>query len=180
VKTLHIIAVIVWALFWIYWFASAFTAKRSTGRGFYCVSARLPLIAGVLIVRLWHPRRLEVHSVALGVFGMAIIVCGLAVAVWARVYLGRNWGMPMTTKEDPELVTSGPYSWVRHPIYSGLVLACAGTVLLSNVTTVLIVLGFLITFTHSALVEERNMAGTFPDVYPAYRARTKMLIPFVF
>ena len=57
----------------------------------------------------------------------ACFVLGLALAVWARVYLGRNWGMPMSRRADPELVTTGPYRRVRHPIYSGLILAMAGT-----------------------------------------------------
>ena len=59
--------------------------------------------------------------------GLAIFVLGLALAVWARVYLGRNWGMPMSQKADPELVTTGPYGRIRHPIYSGIIVGMAGT-----------------------------------------------------
>jgi protein-S-isoprenylcysteine O-methyltransferase Ste14 len=87
--------------------------------------------------------------------------------------------MPMTRKDDPELVTSGPYRLVRHPIYTGLLTAVVGTALATN----LIVLGIAavlgIFFCYSATVEERNLGTTFPSAYPEYRARTKMLIPFV-
>lgn len=58
---------------------------------------------------------------------LAIWVLGLGLAVWARIYLGRNWGMPTSTKEDPELVTSGPYRTIRHPIYTGILLAMIGS-----------------------------------------------------
>ena len=59
--------------------------------------------------------------------GLALFVLGLAFAVWARVHIGRNWGTPMTQKNEPELVTSGPYRFVRHPIYSGILLGGLGT-----------------------------------------------------
>lgn len=64
--------------------------------------------------------------------GVALVLCGLGTAVWARISLGRNWGMPMSEKEEPELVTSGPYGVVRHPIYSGIVLATVGTALVAG------------------------------------------------
>jgi protein-S-isoprenylcysteine O-methyltransferase Ste14 len=48
--------------------------------------------------------------------GLALFSAGLGFAIWARVRLGRNWGIPMTQKDEPELVTSGPYHLVRHPI----------------------------------------------------------------
>jgi len=101
------------------------------------------------------------------------------VCVWARLHLGRNWGTPMSEKADPELVTSGPYRRVRHPIYSGLLLAVLGTGLATNLAALaigVVIGGF---FIYSATVEERNMSAAFPDAYPDYRARTKMLVPFV-
>jgi protein-S-isoprenylcysteine O-methyltransferase Ste14 len=99
--------------------------------------------------------------------------------VWARIYLGRNWGMPMTEKDEPELVTAGPYRFVRHPIYSGLLLAMVGSALATNLVWLifLVVLGSY--FVYSAQVEECNMTRTFPRAYPGYKAQTKMLIPFV-
>jgi protein-S-isoprenylcysteine O-methyltransferase Ste14 len=138
----------------------------------------LVLVAFVLL-RVFKADSLAVRSVALHVVGMVVLVCGMGLAVWARIYLGRNWGMPMTQKTEPELVSSGPYRFVRHPIYSGLLLAILGTALATNIYW-LIALGILgIYFVYSARVEERLLTTSFPAAYPAYRARTKMLIPFV-
>jgi protein-S-isoprenylcysteine O-methyltransferase Ste14 len=63
------------------------------------------------VLRFFHAGALAVHSPVLGVIGALICVSGIAVAVWARVDLGGNWGMPMTQKSEPELVTSGPTGW---------------------------------------------------------------------
>jgi protein-S-isoprenylcysteine O-methyltransferase Ste14 len=110
---------------------------------------------------------------------MIVLLLGLAFAVWARIHLGRNWGMPMTQKDQPELVTSGPYHLVRHPIYSGVLLGLLGTALATSLYF-LIALGIVgAYFLYSASVEERLLAKTFPTAYPSYRAHTKMLIPFV-
>src|SRR5262249_60323923 len=59
--------------------------------------------------------------------GLVLFAVGLGFAIWARVHIGRNWGTPMTQKDDPELVTSGPYHLVRHPIDSGVLVAGVGT-----------------------------------------------------
>jgi protein-S-isoprenylcysteine O-methyltransferase Ste14 len=59
--------------------------------------------------------------------GLALLALGLGLAIWAQVHLGRNWGTPMSRKDEPELVTSGPYHMVRHPIYSGILTAGIGT-----------------------------------------------------
>ena len=85
----------------------------------------------------------------------------------------------MTQKNDPELVTSGPYRFVRHPIYSGLLLAIVGTALATNLSLLIAAAVLGIYFAYSARVEERLLTTSFPVAYPGYRARTKMLIPFV-
>jgi protein-S-isoprenylcysteine O-methyltransferase Ste14 len=178
-KALHYTVGGVWLVFWTYWLASA-RGVKPTLNARYTARTRLGLwVPALLVVRLWHPSALEIRSVTVGVIGLGIVLCGLALAIWARLYLGRNWGMPMSVKEDPELITSGPYSRVRHPIYTGLLLGFLGTTLLTNVVTVVVFLGFGASFLYSAVVEERNMTKAFPAEYPAYRTRTKMLIPFV-
>jgi protein-S-isoprenylcysteine O-methyltransferase Ste14 len=87
--------------------------------------------------------------------------------------------MPMTQKEEPELVTTGPYRFVRHPIYSGILCGLLGTALAINLYWLIAVAVAGAYFIYSARVEERNLMRTFPTQYPGYRARTKMLIPFV-
>lgn len=171
---------VAWIVFWIYWLASALGAKQNVGGRRRRVSlAGLTALAVALLVRVLRGGSLAVHSPVVGAIGAVLVVAGLAVAIWARIHLGRNWGMPMTQKAEPELVTSGPYRFVRHPIYSGLLLAVLGTALATNLIGVLIgaILGAY--FYYSATVEETNLTATFPTAYPAYRAATKMLIPFV-
>jgi len=109
------------------------------------------------------------------------VICGLGIglAVVARAYLGRNWGMPMSRKENPELVTSGPYAFVRHPIYGGLLLAMLGSVLGQSVLWLLPLIVYGPYFIFSARREESLLTGQFAERYRLYMSRTKMLVPFV-
>jgi protein-S-isoprenylcysteine O-methyltransferase Ste14 len=170
---------IAWIIFWVYWLASAFGVKQGRGS-----RRRIPLngvtgLSVLLLVRVFRGGSLVVRSPILGAIGAVLFASGIAVAIWARVQLGRNWGMPMTEKAEPELVTSGPYRFVRHPIYSGLLVGLLGTALANNLVGVLIVVILGGYFYYCATVEERNLSATFPTAYPAYQAGTKMLIPFV-
>lgn len=86
----------------------------------------------------------------------------------------------MTQKDEPELVTSGPYRFLRHPIYSGVMLAALGTaVALSWAWLIAVALGGTY-FIYSATVEERTMTRQFPESYPVYQRSTKMFVPFIF
>src|SRR6201985_258339 len=151
----------VWAVFWICWLVAAAGAKRSVrSAGFRWPGLLVLVVVGLL--HLLKPGTLAVSSPVVQVVGLILFAAGLGLAVWARVYLGRNWGMPMTERAEPELVTSGPYRFVRHPIYSGILLALLGTALATNLYW-LIVLAFLTAyFTYSATVEERLMTTSFP------------------
>jgi protein-S-isoprenylcysteine O-methyltransferase Ste14 len=169
---------ILWGMFWAYWLVSAIGVKERTGSR--RLAPRIPIIVlAVVLTRVFSGHSLAVHSAALKTAGVVVFVAGLGLAVWARIYLGRNWGTPMTQKADPELVTSGPYRFVRHPIYSGILLGFAGTGLATNGYWWIVFGVCLIYFIYSAKVEEGIMTSAFPSTYPGYRARTKMLIPFV-
>jgi protein-S-isoprenylcysteine O-methyltransferase Ste14 len=113
-------------------------------------------------------------------FGILLFALGLGFAIWARLHIGRNWGTPMSKKDDPELVTSGPYRLVRHPIYSGILLAGVGTAVALNWTWLFVVVLTGVYFVYSAIEEERYLTVQFPDSYPIYRRSTKMLVPFIF
>lgn len=170
---------IAWLVFWVIWLVAAFGAKKGKGGARQIPLRGFAAVAVILLFRVFRGGSLEVHSLALGVIGVVVFSTGIALAIWARIYLGRNWGMPASQKDDPELVTSGPYRFVRHPIYSGILLGVLGTALATNLLGVIIFAILAAYFYYSASVEEKNLTATFPTTYPAYRSATKMLVPFV-
>ncbi len=170
----------LWLAFWIYWLITATGAKKGSRTRRARTPGLLIVILGFVVLRVFGGANLAVHSVVLQVVGVTLFVSGLGLAVWARIYLGRNWGMPMTQKDEPELVTSGPYHLVRHPIYSGILLAVLGTELAVYASWFVVLLVMGAYFIYSARVEEGLMNVAFPITYPTYKAKTKMLIPFVF
>jgi protein-S-isoprenylcysteine O-methyltransferase Ste14 len=170
---------IAWIVFWVYWLVSAFGVKQGRASRRRMPMNGLSVLAVLVLLRVFHGEGLAVHSLLVGVLGAVVFAGGIAVAIWARITLGRNWGMPMTQKAEPELITSGPYRYVRHPIYSGLLAALLGTALATNLLGLIVVAVLGAYFYYSASVEEKNLIATFPSAYPAYRERTKMLIPFV-
>jgi protein-S-isoprenylcysteine O-methyltransferase Ste14 len=177
--TLKIAIDIAWIIFWVYWLASAFGVKEGRGSRRRVPLNGLTALSVVLLVRAFRDGNLAVHSPVLGAIGAVVFAGGIALAISSRVQLGRNWGMPMTQKEAPELVTSGPYRFVRHPIYSGLLAGLLGTALVTNLIGLIIVAVLGAYFYYCASVEEKHLTATFPTTYPAYRASTKMLIPFI-
>jgi protein-S-isoprenylcysteine O-methyltransferase Ste14 len=178
---IELVFAIGWAAFWIYWLVAAFSMKR--GRVPWSRELRIRaviVVLAILLLRLGAFRQNGLNSdpsrASLGLFLFAL---GLGFAIWARVHIGRNWGTPMSQKDEPELVTSGPYSLVRHPIYSGILVAAVGTaVALSWLWLVAVVLAGIY-FVYSATVEERYLTEQFPDSYLVYRRSTKMLLPFI-
>jgi len=110
----------------------------------------------------------------------ALTAAGLLIAAWARRYLGPNWSGTVTIKEDHELVTAGPYAIVRHPIYTGLILAFAGTALaIGEWRAVLAVVFGVIAFWLKLSLEERWMREQFGERYQAYSRRVPALIPLI-
>ena len=168
-----------WLVFWIYWIASASSSKQSVPSGWRTRLTGVSAVGVFLIAGVLRGGSLAVHSVILAAIGALLFACGIALAVWARLHLGRNWGMPMTQRAEPELVTSGPYRFVRHPIYSGLLAAMLGTALVDNLLGLIVVVVLVAYFYYCGIVEERNLTATFPNAYPEYMGRTKMLIPFL-
>jgi protein-S-isoprenylcysteine O-methyltransferase Ste14 len=182
VRTVELVFAVGWAAFWLYWLAAAFSMKRGRVAWSHELRVRLVIVAvAILLIRLGAFRGHRVNTDPwLAGIGLALFGLGLGFAVWARVHLGRNWGTPMTQKDEPELVTSGPYRLVRHPIYSGIIAAGIGTALALSWVWLPVVALAGIYFVYSATVEERYLAEQFPDSYPPYRRSTKMLVPFVF
>lgn len=116
---------------------------------------------------------------ALAGIGIAIMLSGMAFLVWARESLGRNWSQTVSAKQEHELVTSGPYRYVRHPMYTGGMAACIGsaTAVGDGFVFLLILLGAIFLWRVGA--EDRLLAQQFPDEFPDYARRSRALIPFV-
>jgi len=182
VRTVELVFGVGWAAFWLYWLVAASSTKR--GRVAWSREARIRVVIVILVILLVRLGVFRGHGVNTdpwrAAVGIALFVVGLAVAIWARVHIGRNWGTPMTQKDEPELVTSGPYHLVRHPIYSGILVAGIGTAVALSWLWLTAVALAGIYFIYSATVEERYLTQRFPAEYPAYKRSTKMLVPFVF
>jgi protein-S-isoprenylcysteine O-methyltransferase Ste14 len=171
-----------WVAFWIYWLVASRTAKAGRSRWTQFAGFRVGIILVVLLLlrlRVVKGHAGTSNALLMGV-GTAIFVLGLALAIWARIYIGRNWGTPMSRKQEPELVTTGPYHTIRHPIYTGIILAMVGTTIAVSLYWLIAVAALAAYFGYSAVMEERYMAEEFPNSYPGYKRSTKMLIPFVF
>jgi protein-S-isoprenylcysteine O-methyltransferase Ste14 len=180
-RVVDVVILVCWVAFWGYWLIAASGAKPGRGNWTRFAGIRIGviLLAFLLLRGRTFRGTAATHNPWLLGIGLAVFLLGLALAVWARVYLGRNWGTPMSQKDDPELVTSGPYSRVRHPIYSGILLAMIGTTIAVSLYWVVPAVVLAAYFLYSAIVEERSMARLFPGTYPDYKRSTKMLVPFV-
>ncbi len=181
-RGVELVFVVGWAAFWLYWLVAAASMKR--GRVPWSRELGIRAVIAVVVILLirvgaLRDRGLNTDPGRAGL-GLVLFAVGLGFAIWARVHIGRNWGSPMTQKVEPELVTSGPYHLVRHPIYSGILVAGVGTAVALSWLWLIAVGLAGVYFVYSATVEERYMTRMFPDTYPVYKSSTKMLVPFIF
>jgi len=177
-----------WAIWLAGWMLAAIRVKRTQWRetGAAAIWNRAPVLLGaaMLVAPQWLPPSIRYRFVPAGpqlpAIGTILVLLGLLFAGWARIHLGGNWSGTVTVKENHTLVTGGPYHFVRHPIYTGLLLALIGTALAIGaaygfIATGLILIGFVIKLE----VEEARMRDTFPE-YADYSRHTARLIPKVF
>lgn len=180
------IAIVVPWLVWLgYWIATS-NAVKSTARKEASRSRTLqsiPLIVGGALVVLPDPvaRALVPDGAQLGLLqyvGFAILLAGLLFSVWARVHLGTNWSVSVTLKDDHELIRSGPYGLVRHPIYTGCLLALVGAALIGGEWRgALGVVLIFVSLAYKVRVEESWLTGHFGTAYTRYRSEVAALIP---
>jgi protein-S-isoprenylcysteine O-methyltransferase Ste14 len=174
-----LIILLCWVAFLLYWFFAALTAKKNVRRGNRGGWLRVAVIVVALWILFQFPSVGQItFAFPAEIAGVIICIAGVALAIWARVHLGKNWGMPMSLKENPELVTSGPYRTIRHPIYTGIMLAMLGSSLVTPIWFVVFA-AFVGYFIYSAKKEEKIMIGQFGDAYREYMKRSKMLVPFI-
>ena len=174
-------------LFWlIYWIALSFGNKRAVtpvdpAWRIASIVAYAALFLATKDFPRYFDRRLVPPSYERAWVGFVLAVLGIAFSIWARHALGRNWSASPVIKENQELIQSGPYALVRHPIYTGLLLAVFGTALAgAKVWSIYILAVTFLLFLWKMSIEEALMKREFPEAYPAYRAKTKALIPFIF
>ncbi len=179
----------VWGAVGIFWLLAAFVQKRGIRR--QSVRSRL-LQAGIVLLLLLpfiiFDRSLKILNTsflpaagAMHALGLLLTLLGCGLAVWARIVLGSNWSGTVTVKENHVLITHGPYAWVRHPIYSGFLLALVGTVLVLGKFLWMLAVGLALLATWmKSRAEEDFMRQEFGEQYIAYKLRVKALIPGVF
>lgn len=172
-----------WTALWAAWAGGTKRTVLQESRASR-VAYHLPLLAGAVLLALprlgggWLAVRVLPRGVLLAWIGTALVAAGLGFAVAARAALGRNWSGTVTLKQGHELIRTGPYRLVRHPIYTGLLLAFAGTALARGDVGGLVALTLVtVSFLFKLRVEERFMAEQFPREYPGYKARTPALVP---
>jgi protein-S-isoprenylcysteine O-methyltransferase Ste14 len=177
----------LWLAWLLYWILSAQNAKATQRRE--SVASRLsyfvPLLFGAWLIaspRLhwgWLSEQLLPQAAPRYLLALMLVALGLGFTVWARVHLGRNWSGSVTLKEGHELICAGPYARVRHPIYTGLLVAFLGSALACGEPRALIGLGLvLFSFVRKLRVEEGFMREMFPGQYELYSTQTPALVPF--
>jgi protein-S-isoprenylcysteine O-methyltransferase Ste14 len=176
----------LWLIGLLYWILCAFNNKKSIYRqsrrsrwyfvlglfiAFYCVARFEQFDAALFSITLFTQ-----------VLGMALCTSGILLAIWARTILGTNWSGIVTLKENHELIRNGPYAFVRHPIYCGIIVAFLGTILAlypsvrGLIDLVIIIILFLI----KSRMEENLMMRQFPEEYPKYKQEVRGgLLPFI-
>jgi protein-S-isoprenylcysteine O-methyltransferase len=186
--SIHQIIDYAWVAAAIIWLAAAFTTKRAVRKEF----GRARLLQVLLLVAAFllyfnssfapgfFAERVVPLSSAAEIIGLALTLAGLLFAGWARFFLGRNWSGSITIKEDHQLMQSGPYAIVRHPIYSGLLFALLGTAIaFGRLRNFLGLVLATIAWRLKSLVEERYMTEQFGAEYTNYKRRVKALVPFI-
>ncbi len=178
----------LWLALIVYWVASAARLRRTSGTrwswwreiavrlGFFAFLVLALQLASLPSVALYPPA----GGWRLAFFGFVLCLGGIALAVLARAHLDRARDACASQAQSHALLSRGPYRLVRHPLYAGLLLAMVGSVLAQSLLWVLPLAVYGPLFLLSARREERRLREQFPESYPAYVARTKMLVPFLF
>jgi protein-S-isoprenylcysteine O-methyltransferase Ste14 len=180
----------MWLAWLIFWWGLSRTVKATERRESIVsrLSYTVPIVLGFALlwnrnpqIPPWDERFLPANAWPIWAgAGAAITLAGLLFSVWARVHLGRNWSGVITIKEGHELVASGPYSVVRHPIYTGLLIAAFGQAVFEGQWFKLIAVGIIFGgFWRKLRIEERWMRQQFGSAYEAYSQRVSALIPFI-
>ena len=180
---------VVWIVFFVYWQIKA-TNTKTTQRLEPASSRILRIFIFLAAIVLLSTTRiplpwlyLQLWPVGLWPFwlGAVVILAGLLFAVWAREHLGRNWSRSVTIKQGHELITTGPYTVARHPIYTGVLTGFLGiAIALSQVRGFIVFVLFFLAFWIKLRMEEQWMRSQFGETYATYAHQTAALVPYLF
>ena len=180
----------LWMLFALYWLVSALNRKKTKRRE--SIAQRLlyilPLFVAFFLLfdgafngfvrRGWLATHFVPHTALVQWLGVAITVAGMAIACWARLHLGANWSGVVTLKENHELIRTGPYRTIRHPIYTGILLAFVGNVIQLGQVRGLIALAIIgLSFYVKARREESFLGQEFGPKFNEHTQHTGMFLP---
>ena len=178
----------LWLVWFGYWMLAGRAVKRDqsaepTGSRFlhllflvlaFALIANLP--AGALLATTFLPHRIGVFAA-----GLALALLGFGISVWARLTLGANWSGRVTIKDDHQLITSGPYKLIRHPIYTGIITAVLGSAIaLDKLQGLLSFVIVLVIYLRKLRIEERALLLHFNDAYEQYKRRSYALFPYLY
>jgi protein-S-isoprenylcysteine O-methyltransferase Ste14 len=178
-----IASIVPWVVFSLYWeiaaknSAPAVKSESKASRSVHVVLTNIALLLIIAPIRSLN-QQLIPDLMVIKLIGLAIECAGLGLAIWARRVLGRNWSGEITIKEDHELIRSGPYATVRHPIYTALLTMYVGTAIVSGETHALIglVVG-IVAYLRKTRMEEINLDHAFGQRYNEYRKETWAIMP---
>jgi protein-S-isoprenylcysteine O-methyltransferase Ste14 len=178
----------IWIVFWSYWLISAIRnrsgyKRRHSNRSLLLFMAVLLVIWVFLSILvpagLWEWSVIP-DEIATGLFGIIITVTGLSFAVWARMHLGKNWSGRVAIKVNHKLIRTGPYQFVRNPIYTGILIGYAGTaIVIGELWAFLLILIAMAGFLIKIRVEEKVLLEEFGEAYSQYRKEVRALIPYI-
>jgi protein-S-isoprenylcysteine O-methyltransferase Ste14 len=174
--------------FWLFWFVSAIrfrsAYKRKQSNRFLLPVLPLLVLIGIFLSEelssdlvQW---RVIPDGIAPGLLGIIITIIGLGFAVWARIHLGRNWSSRPGIKVDHKLIRSGPYQFVRNPIYTGILVGYAGTaIVIGELWAFLLILLIMAVFLMKIREEEKFLLEEFGESYAQYSKEVRALIPYI-
>jgi protein-S-isoprenylcysteine O-methyltransferase Ste14 len=178
-------AVVGWVMFSVYWEVAAKGAaatKSSESRASRSIHVFLTNAALIMVLAPIRGlgRLLPVSALIMSA-GLSVEALGLFLAIWARRHLGRNWSGEITIKEQHELVRSGPYRWLRHPIYTGILAMYVGGMLVTGEWLAIAGLAVIaFAYWRKIRLEEANLQTAFGAEYEAYRLQSWALVPGLF
>jgi protein-S-isoprenylcysteine O-methyltransferase Ste14 len=183
----RIIVFVVWGSFVAYWIGAAFSVKQTIRREPFLSRFVVLVLVGIGSALLFPSvssnlaaSRLLPPNLGFDLLACTAAIVGLVITIWARRTLAGNWSASVTLKKEHELVRTGPYKFVRHPIYTGFLLMTLGSALVPlsarGFAGLILIFGG---FWYKLRREEELMTAHFGADYVAYKARVKALIPWI-